>query len=284
MDLLNWNWRGWCLLVLTGSLILPTTAKTGEITSDPEALVIFDATLEKLQSRAVAMKKWQYYQTLTTRQFDASGKMEAQGTWRSIYRQGDSNPVELIGESREGKLSFFHRKKQEKPASSPENSDPSKKNPDETSSGDRIETLGDLVKKYGLRDRMLWRHLPEEIAAGEPASVIQFSPMPGLKSKSREDRLLTVLSGKLWVSKIDSSVIKTEGRLESPWSLFWVIARMTTLEFRYEAEASPANRLLRRGEGAAETVVVFPFNTVRQKHSLSIEKFERRTPRKKQAE
>jgi len=31
-------------------------------------------------------------------------------------------------------------------------------------------------------------------------------------------------------------------------------------------------------------VVVFPFNTVRQKHSLSIEKFERRTPRKKQAE
>lgn len=277
MELLKRTWFGWCVVAVCGVLTTHLSAQTPSVVSDPGALVVFDTALEKLQSRAVSMKRWQYHQTLITEQLDKNGRMEAKGTWRSIYRQGDPDPVEIVSEKRVGTLSFFHRKKQDKPSAKSKSGDQA----DETSSGDRIETLGDLVKKYGLRERMLWKQLPDERAAGEMASVIQFSPLPGLKSKSREDRLLTVLSGTLWVSKIDGSVLKTEGRLDSPWSLFWVVARMTRLDFNYEAEAHPANRLLRKGKGGAETVVVFPFKTIRQKHSLSIEKFEPRTPRPK---
>src|ERR1051325_5175181 len=84
-------------------LPLPVIAQEKELT----ALEIFDHVLAAFDNQRVALRDWQYYQTLTTHQFDSSGNVTARGTWQSIVRPGDSRPLEYVGERTEGKLSFF---------------------------------------------------------------------------------------------------------------------------------------------------------------------------------
>src|SRR2546423_5738461 len=71
------------------------------------ALEIFDRTLVAFDNQRVALRDWQYRQTLTTHQFDSSGKVIARGVWQSIVRPGDPRPLEYTAERMEGKLSFF---------------------------------------------------------------------------------------------------------------------------------------------------------------------------------
>ena len=71
------------------------------------ALAIFDAALAQFDNSRVALRRWQYHQTLTTHQLDGAGKVVAKGTWKSIVRPGDPRPLEYTRESMEGKLSFF---------------------------------------------------------------------------------------------------------------------------------------------------------------------------------
>src|SRR3954469_9486515 len=71
------------------------------------ALEIFDRTLKAFDNQRVALRDYQYYQTLTTHQFDSSGNVTARGVWQSIVRPGDPRPLEYVGERMEGKLSFF---------------------------------------------------------------------------------------------------------------------------------------------------------------------------------
>src|SRR5258708_6541700 len=54
----------------------PAKAEPGE---KLPALEIFDAALAKFEADRVALHSWQYYQTLTTHQFDANGKIVAKG-------------------------------------------------------------------------------------------------------------------------------------------------------------------------------------------------------------
>ena len=44
-------------------------------------LAIFDGALAQFENSRVALRKWQYYQTLTTHQLDGDGKVVAKGTW-----------------------------------------------------------------------------------------------------------------------------------------------------------------------------------------------------------
>ena len=139
--------------------------------------------------------------------------------------------------------------------------------------------MADAVEKFGLRDRYVWTCLPDERVAGERAAVIVFTPKDGVPAKSREERFFSQLAGKIWISRMDSTVLKSEGALTEPYRLFWIIARITKLTFSYEVESNPDSRLLRRSHADAETVVVFPFSTVRQKHELDVTRFEPRTKR-----
>jgi hypothetical protein len=251
--------------------------------SDPVALELFDAALAKVKAQAAPLRKWQYHQTLTTRQFDSEGRVTARGTWKSIFRTDEKDPIEYLSEDLEGKLTFFH-KEPEKPAR------PGKATPtpaptktdvnDDSQSNNRLESLAVAVEKYSLRDRYVWTCLPDDKAAGEKAAMIAFHPKPGLPVKTREQRFFAQLAGKIWISREDFTVLKSEGGLLEPYRLFWIIARITRLQFEYEVEANPANRLLRKSKASAETVVAFPFKNVHQKHSLEVEKFEPRTPRK----
>jgi len=241
-------------------------------------LAIFDVALAQFENSRSALRKWQYYQTLTTHQLDDAGKVVAKGTWRSIVRPGDPRPLEYIAKSMEGKLSFFEEgaEEQEEAATSPGASKATSK-----SEKNQAESAVEAVRKYNLRDRYLWKRLPDENATGESAYVIAFEPKPKQNTKSREERFFGLLAGKLWVSRSDFTVLKAEASLQSPCQLFWIIARVTTFQLTYEIEpARGGNRLLRPSRATAKTVVSFPFYSVRQRHWQTVEKYEPRTPRR----
>jgi len=240
-------------------------------------LAIFDAALAQFESSRSALRKWQYYQTLTTHQLDSDGKVVAKGTWHSIVRPGDPRPLEYTSESMEGKLSFF-KAGAEEPAAEKTSGMPPPKTKVEPEN--QAESAVEAVRKYNLRDRYVWKRLPDATAAGEDAYVIAFEPKPKQNTKSREERFFGLLAGRLWVSRNDFTVLKAEASLQSPCQLFWIIARVTTFQLTYEVEPARAgNRLLRLTKATAKTVVTFPFYSVRQRHWQTVDKYEARTPR-----
>jgi hypothetical protein len=245
------------------------------------ALEIFDRTLKAFDNQRAALRDYQYYQTLTTHQFDSSGNVTARGVWQSIVRPGDPRPLEYVGERMEGKLSFFKSDSSSASASSPSaSSSPSKsKAPEQATEKNQSETAVEAVHKYNLRDRYNWKRLPDETVTGESAYVISFQPKPNQVAHSREERFFSLLAGKLWVSRNDFAILKMDVALQSPCHLFWILAQVTTFKFTYLLEPSHGPRLFRLSRATAKTVVVFPFVAVRQKHWLTIDKYEPRTAR-----
>jgi hypothetical protein len=245
------------------------------------ALEIFDRTLTAFDNQRVALRDWQYYQTLTTHQLDSSGNVTARGVWQSIVRPGDPRPLEYVGERMEGKLSFF-KSESSSPATPSASSSPSaskSKPPDSTQEKNQSESAVEAVRKYNLRDRYNWKRLPDATVSGEAAYVIAFEPKPNQVVRSREERFFGLLAGKLWVSPKDFIILKMEVGLQSPCHLFWILAQVTTFKFTYVLEPSRGPRLFRLSRATARTVVSFPFYAVRQKHWLTIDKYEPRTAR-----
>jgi hypothetical protein len=246
----------------------------------PAALEIFDAAMAKFEADRGALRKWQYRQTLTTQQYDKAGKVTAKGMWESIVRPGDPRPLEYTAESMEGRLSFFKAGAEEP---RPDGSAPPKaksKPGDDHDEKNQAETAVEAVRKYNLRDRYLWKRSPNETMGGESAYVIAFEPKPNQNTRTREERFFGQLTGRLWVSRSDFTVLKAEASLRAPAQLFWIIARVTKFRVTYNVEPDPSvPRLFRRTKATAQTAVSFPFYEVRQRHWLTMDHFEARTPR-----
>lgn len=248
----------------------------------PAPLEIFDAALAKFQADRVALRRWQYRQTLRTHQFDRAGRVTAKGMWESIVRPGDPRPLEYTAESMEGQLSFFKAGAEEPRSEATSSPMPKSKPHADHDEKNQAESAVEAVQKYNLRDRYLWKRLPNDDAAGESAYVIAFEPKPNQNTRTREERFFGQLTGKLWVSRNDFTVLKADASLKAPAQLFWVIARVTKFRVRYNVDADTgAGRLFRRSRATAETVVSFPFYEVRQRHWLTMDRYEPRTPRGK---
>lgn len=241
------------------------------------ALEIFDRALTAFDTQRAALRDWQYHQTLTTHQFDGAGKVTARGTWQSIVRPGDPRPLEYTAERMEGKLSFF--KAESSSSSARASPSPKSKPRDEREEKNQAESTVEAVRKYNLRDRYNWKRLPDENVVGEGAYVLAFSPKPRQNTHSREERFFSLLAGKVWISRSDFIILKAEAALQSPSQLFWVLARVTTFQFTYILEPSRGPRLFRLSRATAKTVVSFPFYAVRQRHWLTVDKYEPRTAR-----
>jgi hypothetical protein len=178
----------------------------------------------------------------------------------------------------EGKLSFF--KAESSSSSAPSSSaSPSAKSKSREEEKNQAESAVEAVRKYNLRDRYNWKRLPDENVGGDAAYVLSFQPKPRQNTRSREERFFGLLAGKLWVSRSDFIILKAEAALQAPCQLFWVLARVTTFQFTYVLEPSRGPRLFRLSRATARTVVAFPFYAVRQRHWLTIDKFEPRTAR-----
>lgn len=242
-------------------------------------LEIFDRALSSFDSQRAALRDWQYYQTLTTHQMDSAGKVVARGTWQSIVRPGDPRPLEYTAERMVGKLSFFKAESSSSSAASSSPSPLATKTKSREEEKNQAESAVEAVRKYNLRDRYNWKQLPDENVGGEGAYVLAFQPKPRQNTRSREERFFGLLAGKIWVSRSDFIILKAEAALQSPSQLFWILARVTTFQFSYILEPSKGPRLFRLSRATARTVVAFPFYAIRQRHWLTIDKFEPRTAR-----
>ena len=269
-----------CFFLCSAFVVLgPAVSTRADQEGKKSPLSIFDAALAKFESDRVALRKWQYHQTLTTEQLDAAGKVTAKGTWHSIVRPGDPKPLEFTGKSVEGKISFFESGTEE-PATPSQKSASPKPTASSKTEKNQIESTVDAVRKYNLRNRYVWKREPDGTAAGEDAYVLSFTPKPNQNTKTREERFFGLLAGRMWVSRRDFTVLRAEGALQSPCSLFWIIARVTTFRFTYRVEhASSDNRLLRLSKATARTVVKIPFYSVRQRHWQTVDKSQPRTAR-----
>ena len=265
------------LAALVSLLLFPWSVIAQEKELNP--LEIFDRTLTAFDNQRVALRDYQYYQTLTTHQFDSSGSVTARGTWQSIVRPGDPRPLEYVGERIDGKLSFFKSESSSASASSASSPSSKSKAPEKTEEKNQSETAVEAVHKYNLRDRYNWKRLPDETVAGESAYVISFQPKPNQVARSREERFFSLLAGKLWIAKNDFIILKMDVSLQSPCQLFWILAQVTTFKFTYILEPSRGPRLFRLSKATAKTLVSFPFYNIRQKHWLTIDKYEPRTAR-----
>lgn len=243
------------------------------------ALEIFDRALSSFDNQRAALRDWQYYQTLTTHQLDNTGKVVARGTWQSIVRPGDPRPLEYTAERMEGKLSFFKAESSSSSAASSSPSPSATKSKPREEEKNQAESAVEAVRKYNLRDRYHWKQLPDETVGGEGAYVLAFQPKPRQNTRSREERFFGLLAGKIWVSRSDFIILKAEAALQSPCQLFWVLARVTTFQFNYVLEPAKGPRLFRLSRATARTVVAFPFYAIRQRHWLTVDKFEPRTAR-----
>jgi hypothetical protein len=180
----------------------------------------------------------------------------------------------------EGKLSFFKSESSSSAASSPSSSaTPAGKTKVQREEKNQSESAAEAVRKYNLRERYNWKRLADENINGEPAYVIAFEPKPNQNIRSREERFFSLLGGKLWIAQSDSIILKMDVALQSPCHLFWLLAQVTTFQFTYVLEPTRGPRLFRLSKATAKTVVSFPFFAVRQKHWLTIDKYERRTAR-----
>ena len=239
------------------------------------ALEIFDAAMERAAERQQKFRAWQYYSTLTTRQYEEDGAIVGKGTWRMLHRPGEKPSFRVVSESREGKLTFIEDKPKDKKdgkggggGGSGEDEDPEKNS-----------TVVEAVKKYGLRERYNWTRLPDATVQGERAWVIGFEPRPGAPAKGKEERFFNHLGGTIWVAQEDGSALRMTAALRSPYRLFWIIARLPELELTYDLLPGRGDPLLRLSRGSAKSTVSIPFNTVRQRHWMAVEKFEPRAGR-----
>jgi len=265
------------LAALVSLLLFPWSVIAQEKELNP--LEVFDRTLAAFDNQRVALRDYQYYQTLTTHQLDSSGSVTARGAWQSIVRPGDPRPLEYVGERVDGKLSFFKSESSSASASSASSPSSKSKAPEKTEEKNQSETAVEAVHKYNLRDRYNWKRLPDETVTGESAYVISFQPKPNQVARTREERFFSLLAGKLWIAKNDFIILKMDVALQSPCQLFWIFAQVTTLKFTYILEPSRGPRLFRLSKATAKTLVSFPFYNIRQKHWLTIDKYEPRTAR-----
>jgi len=79
----------------------------------------------------------------------------------------------------------------------------------------------------------------EERVDGVDCYKIGFTPKPDMPYANREEKVLNNVSGHIWASRQDYSVIKNEGSLMHPVSVAWIFATLEEMEFHFDAMRMP---------------------------------------------
>lgn len=79
----------------------------------------------------------------------------------------------------------------------------------------------------------------EEMVAGVLCYKIGFTPKPNMPYDNREEKVLNAVSGHLWVSTKDYSLLRNEGALMHPVSVAWIFASLREMEFQFDAMPLP---------------------------------------------
>ena len=79
----------------------------------------------------------------------------------------------------------------------------------------------------------------QETVNGVECYKIAFTPKPNLTYSNREEKVLNNVSGHIWASVLDFSVIRNEGSIMRPVSVAWIFATLREMEFHFDAMRMP---------------------------------------------
>ena len=79
----------------------------------------------------------------------------------------------------------------------------------------------------------------DEWVDGVDCYRIGFTPKPDMPYENREEKVLNNVSGHIWASKKDYSLIRNEGSLMRPVSVAWIFASLHEMEFHFDSIQLP---------------------------------------------
>ena len=79
----------------------------------------------------------------------------------------------------------------------------------------------------------------EETADGVPCYRVAFTPKPDMPYANREEKVLNAVSGHIWASTKDFSVIRNQGALLHPVAVAWIFASLQEMEFHFDTQTLP---------------------------------------------
>jgi hypothetical protein len=109
-------------------------------------------------------------------------------------------------------------------------------NPEDEAKNNSREEPFELLK---ILDHYTYTLEGVETVDGLDCYKIAFTPKPGMPYDNREEKVLNNVSGHIWASRLDYSLIKNEGSLLRPVSVAWIFATLREMEFHFDARKLP---------------------------------------------
>ena len=113
---------------------------------------------------------------------------------------------------------------------------PAEADPEQEAKKTSREEPFELLK---IIDHYIYTREGDETVDGVDCYKIGFTPRPGMPYYNREEKVLNNVSGHIWASRQDYSLIKNEGSLLRPVSVAWIFATLTEMEFHFDAMRMP---------------------------------------------
>jgi hypothetical protein len=113
---------------------------------------------------------------------------------------------------------------------------PHSDDPDDEAENTSREEPFELLK---MIDHYTYTLEGEETADGVECYKVAFTPKPDQPYENREEKVLNAVSGHLWVSTKDYSLIKNQGSLMHPVSVAWIFASLREMEFQFDSMTLP---------------------------------------------
>jgi hypothetical protein len=112
----------------------------------------------------------------------------------------------------------------------------------------------------------------QEMVNGTLCYKIAFTPKPDQPYDNREEKVLNNVSGHLWISTGNYSLVANEGSLQRPVQVAWIFASLVEMHFRFDAQLMPNGDYAPRREEYSYRVNI-PFFTLHERDTRDFSNF-----------
>ncbi len=132
-----------------------------------------------------------------------------------------------------------------------------------------VLAMRNLIPRYAI-------HLEGEgVWGGQRVYLLRFEPKPDAPSRSRADRVINALQGRLWVRKKDCSILHVEANLAYPVPIAWIFASVDQLDIWYEAGIAGPDLGVLPANGCVEYRIGTWFGSSHAKQQVSMRNYRR---------
>ena len=243
------------ILIAVGMIfILPDAIKAS--TPDEPISAIIDKAIARDEETQRQLATMEFHQVTHTEQLDASGHVTHQEDAEMIVRPGAKQEIEVVSV------------KGDRIPGDPDEAEAQAK-------GKEVERRKHNFSLKNLATRFNISLVSSENYLGQPAYVLAFEPKPDQPYADQTERVLDQLHGRMWVSKRDDVVLKTEATLAQPVEVAWIFAKITKLDFSYELRTNSNDFGPAWLQVAVD--VEAPFVSIRQRQTVDMDRFEPRS-------